>query len=270
MDYAKAYMALVRKASGREVTGYTESHHIIPRCLGGSDAESNLVRLTAREHYVAHQLLVKMHPDSRGLAFAAYMMSKKTLLGKYASRQYEWIRKRAIAAQVASQTGRPRPQSVIDKCRAAHSGRPKSEAHRAKLSAAQKGKKLSEETRRRISAARQGRATPEDVKRKISESLKGRKLNPGNKSKTGQKLSPETRAKIVAANTGRKQSEEWKRNKANAVRKVKDEAVAEIRSMYATGNFSQKAIAEKMGLGQSHVGRIIRGEYYPAAKEVSE
>lgn len=39
---------------------YTETHHIIPRCLGGSDDESNLVKLTAKQHFICHLLLTKM------------------------------------------------------------------------------------------------------------------------------------------------------------------------------------------------------------------
>jgi hypothetical protein len=38
---------------------YTERHHIIPKCIGGTDEPSNIVRLSAREHYIAHRLLVK-------------------------------------------------------------------------------------------------------------------------------------------------------------------------------------------------------------------
>jgi hypothetical protein len=37
-----------------------ERHHIVPRCLGGSNKSDNIVRLTDREHYICHQLLVKM------------------------------------------------------------------------------------------------------------------------------------------------------------------------------------------------------------------
>lgn len=39
---------------------YLESHHIIPKCLGGNNDKSNLVLLTAREHFIVHILLLKM------------------------------------------------------------------------------------------------------------------------------------------------------------------------------------------------------------------
>lgn len=58
--YSKYYHALCEKARARgPIDGYTEKHHIIPRSLGGSSDRSNLVTFTAREHYIAHMLLVK-------------------------------------------------------------------------------------------------------------------------------------------------------------------------------------------------------------------
>ena len=43
-----------------KIQGYKETHHIIPRSFGGDNIKSNLVQLTAREHYIAHALLWKM------------------------------------------------------------------------------------------------------------------------------------------------------------------------------------------------------------------
>lgn len=34
-----------------------EKHHVVPRSLGGTDDSSNIIRLTPREHYIAHRLL---------------------------------------------------------------------------------------------------------------------------------------------------------------------------------------------------------------------
>lgn len=43
---------------------YTETHHILPRCLGGTDETSNLVLLTPLEHLVAHILLLRIDEDN--------------------------------------------------------------------------------------------------------------------------------------------------------------------------------------------------------------
>lgn len=42
------------------IEGYTESHHIIPKSLGGSNEKENLVKLTPKQHYIAHRLLTKI------------------------------------------------------------------------------------------------------------------------------------------------------------------------------------------------------------------
>ena len=39
---------------------YFETHHKVPRCMGGTDDTNNIVNLTAREHYIAHLLLVQI------------------------------------------------------------------------------------------------------------------------------------------------------------------------------------------------------------------
>jgi hypothetical protein len=77
MNYKKIYNALIERAQNRTIDGYTEKHHIIPRCMDGTDDKENLVYLTPEEHYVAHQLLVKMHPEVDKLVFALVVMSGK-------------------------------------------------------------------------------------------------------------------------------------------------------------------------------------------------
>ena len=79
MNYTNIYDSLIKKAQNRELSGYKEVHHIIPKCMGGSDEKSNLVALTAREHFVAHKLLTKMYPDNPKLyhAFGCMSMGRK-------------------------------------------------------------------------------------------------------------------------------------------------------------------------------------------------
>lgn len=50
---------IITKAKNRTLTCYTEKHHILPKCLGGLNNEDNLVRLTAKEHFIVHMLLCK-------------------------------------------------------------------------------------------------------------------------------------------------------------------------------------------------------------------
>lgn len=62
MDYAKIYDQLIIKAVNRpRLDGYVERHHILPTSLGGTNDDNNKVFLSAREHFIAHALLVKKY-----------------------------------------------------------------------------------------------------------------------------------------------------------------------------------------------------------------
>jgi hypothetical protein len=65
--YTKWYHAIVNSAKAREKENdtYYERHHVVPKSMGGSDRSHNIVRLTAKEHFVVHHLLTKMCVDSR-------------------------------------------------------------------------------------------------------------------------------------------------------------------------------------------------------------
>jgi hypothetical protein len=76
VNYALVYGQLIQRAISREVIGYTEKHHIIPKCMGGTNASKNIVRLTAREHFIAHRLLTRMYPDVRGTWYALIAMGR--------------------------------------------------------------------------------------------------------------------------------------------------------------------------------------------------
>jgi hypothetical protein len=75
MDYQNQYNKLIESAVVSPSPGYTEIHHIVPRCMGGSNEPSNLVRLSAKQHFVAHHLLFKIHKSSR-MAHAWYSMCR--------------------------------------------------------------------------------------------------------------------------------------------------------------------------------------------------
>jgi|SRR5579872_263241 len=101
MNYKTHYDALIqsRKLLGRVrgQSNYCEQHHITPRCMGGSDNQSNLVMLTAKEHFLAHKLLVKIYPDVFKLWFAMAVMIGSGKYANYSGRNYE-ARKRISSA----------------------------------------------------------------------------------------------------------------------------------------------------------------------------
>lgn len=67
MNYRWHYDRLIETRRQRErVEGqYYERHHVIMRSMGGDNSDENLVYLTAREHFVAHRLLIKIFPNRK-------------------------------------------------------------------------------------------------------------------------------------------------------------------------------------------------------------
>ena len=55
----RRYLKFIEALKHQKLSGYSEVHHVVPRSLGGSDDADNLIRLTARQHYVAHWMLWK-------------------------------------------------------------------------------------------------------------------------------------------------------------------------------------------------------------------
>ena len=77
MNYQLIHDSIIDRAKTRVLPKetYTERHHIIPRCMGGPDDKSNLVDLTAKEHFIVHKLLVEIYPTSNELVNAIWCMS---------------------------------------------------------------------------------------------------------------------------------------------------------------------------------------------------
>lgn len=161
--YRQWYYSIIQHRLSNPATGYTERHHILPKSLGGSNDRSNLVALTAREHYLCHLLLVRMTEGSARTsmlrAFNAFKMSSTKNPRQLTARQYQTIR------------------LLTEGLPAWNSGKRHSPETRAKISAARKGqqspmkgKQFSDEAKANISTA----ASDPERRAKISQALKGR------------------------------------------------------------------------------------------------
>jgi len=74
MDYQKIYNQIIERSKSRLLEGFTERHHIIPKCMGGSNKKDNIAILTIKEHRVAHACLHLIYPNNPGLALAYVKM----------------------------------------------------------------------------------------------------------------------------------------------------------------------------------------------------
>lgn len=99
--HTKKYYSIIRSAQRRRYTlAYGERHHIIPKFCGGSNDKSNIVLLTARNHYRCHKLLPLMVKTSELLSKAnyAWAMMARNPRGKYKLSASEYAKAKAAAA----------------------------------------------------------------------------------------------------------------------------------------------------------------------------
>lgn len=190
MKYEEIYNALILKRQQNLVQGYSERHHIIPKCMNGSNDITNIVRLSAREHFIAHLLLAKMYGGK--LIFAVWRMTNDKITGrKINNRQYENAKKK-LAVYNSSDEKKLKLSIAL-------TGRVFSTIHKKRLSDNRKGRKLSAVHIESIRKANTGLKRTQEFKDNLSAKLKGRLI------------SDEWRDKISKSSIGRTHSEEAKK-----------------------------------------------------------
>lgn len=235
--YKKWYDSIINNAKNRTLSGYFERHHIVPKSLGGNNDTSNIVNLTAREHFVAHILLTKFtegrNRQKMSFAIKCFSMKSKFHSERYFnSRLYESLKVNCSEYTSVLHLNKIVSKETRDKISKARKGQPspfKGKTHsdetKRKMSDSQKGhsrntpntvEKIldsrswyshSDETKKKISESNKGKTVvhTKESKRKISESLKGR-VSPmkgkqaWNKGKTH---SDETKARLSKAANNR-------------------------------------------------------------------
>jgi probable mobile endonuclease E len=75
MNYQRIYDNLMKKRIENPPTEKFERHHIVPKSLGGSNKKENIVKLTYREHYIAHLLLCKIYKPKGGMDYARMLFA---------------------------------------------------------------------------------------------------------------------------------------------------------------------------------------------------
>ena len=192
MNYQRIYDEFIadRREKESSLTGYTENHHIIPRSLGGNNSKENLIRLTAQDHYFAHELLAKIHGG--GMSHALWMM---TTCGKYkASRiRYEEARKnhsKAIREKlIGAITGRKKTKEEIEKI--SKSLKAHFEKNTNPMKGVKKTKEQREVTRKALlnyyktnHGTRLGKKASEETKQKLREYMISERNHLKNKPRT--------------------------------------------------------------------------------------
>lgn len=181
MNYLKIYNQIIERAKKEKRKKYNgvyyESHHIIPKCLGGEGTTKqwrnhpNIILLTAREHFLCHWLLHNTYPNVNQLAMSFWLMC--SLKNK---KQKRYV-----------------PSSRIIE----YSRIKMSETKKGRIGF-WKGKNLSEETKEKIRQTKNGvKVHSEENKQKLSERSKG------NTNRLGIKHTQNTKNKISESNKTR-------------------------------------------------------------------
>lgn len=76
MNYQRIHDEIIERAITRNWSrpiNVIELHHILPKCMGGTDSRDNIAALTPREHVLIHVLLYKIHRTGQ-MAYAVTAM----------------------------------------------------------------------------------------------------------------------------------------------------------------------------------------------------
>lgn len=190
MNYLKVYQSLISKAQSRVLQDiYIERHHIVPLSLKGDDIESNIVSLTAKEHFVAHHLLWKIHRNREMTKAFMLMCSTKRNGIKYkiSAREYQILKEENSKHQSEFMIGRPGnnlgkilPQEWKDNISKGQKGHNRgnggSKGFTGKHHTEEEKQKRSE--RQKGNTYRLGKTFSEETKQTMSENRKGKPKQP--------------------------------------------------------------------------------------------
>ena len=232
--YKKWYDSIIASANLRvNIFAYSEKHHILPRSLGGSDNTTNLVTLSAREHFICHVLLTKFTTgaNKQKMLYAANMMSQaaRKYQDRYVnSRLYEILKREFGTMHSSRLKGRKLSDEHKSRIREGNKGKCVSQETINKRILANTGKKRTIEQRERMRQAQLTRKEKtleeqQNISLKISNALKGKSTGP---------KSEEHKAKLSLALKGKStgpKSEETKTKMRKPKTEEHKKAISEAR-----------------------------------------
>lgn len=235
-----------------------ERHHIIPKCVGGTNDKDNLIDLFLREHFEAHRLLALENQDNEKLVCAWWVMSHDRKGRNITAEEYEEARiaiKQSISGEKHPMYGKHPSDSARQKMSDSRKGKRLSEETKQKISDSHKGKHEGENNsmygRRGADCPNYGKHHSEEARKKMSEARMG-KYKGENSPTYGKHPSDETKRKIGEANRGRYVG-------TNSCRARK------VAQYDLDGNLIRiwdyiKQAANTLGLGGAHISACCRGK----------
>ena len=175
------YNNIITRAKARgldktKIDYYTEEHHIIPRCMGGTDDEDNLVLLSFREHVIAHMILSRIYDDNDDLALAVEFLTHVERGGvriKISSTKWiDELKRHRVGRKLSEETKRK-----ISETRKRNQIRYDDEVY-AKAAKSRVGLNMTEESKKKKSEALTGKIVSDETREKLSKAGKRRVQGP--------------------------------------------------------------------------------------------
>jgi hypothetical protein len=173
---------IIANGKKRKLIGYKEVHHILPKSLGGSNDKSNLVELTAREHFLVHLLLCKF---TKGQAKMKMSYAFHAMCSFKNARRYNKVNSRLVEKIRSNFKFTKEHKQKISK---AQIGNKRAVGNKNNL-----GRKFSEEIRLKMSKSKKGNKNAlglrhsEEFKQRIQKNKYGNKMHWKNMNKDGKK-----------------------------------------------------------------------------------
>lgn len=164
-------------------------HHILPKSMGGDSEKINLIKLTHREHFIAHMLLFYC---SYTPMISAFWLLCNCNIGSLTARQYENLKEKMSTFNPYANKSEEERAIMKQKVSDFHKEKTFSNDYRRKLSEAAKGKHKTEQHRKNLAIALIGKKqSKETIQKRIQKN-------------TGKKRSDATKEKMSKANVGQK------------------------------------------------------------------
>lgn len=180
-----------------DTTGLVENHHRIPKSLGGTDDEPNMVKLSPKQHFIAHLLLIKM---LAGLNKQKMLYALRSMANLRHSKGRSYFVGARIYARIRRELrSHPMSQMQRNKISAALCGRKLSKDHRQKIGCGLLGRIQSQTTRDLIAVKNRNKVVSDRTRAKISASKLGFTMSEVNKQAIREALQ-------------RPRTESWNRN----------------------------------------------------------
>lgn len=165
-------------------------HHVCPSAFGLFDVKdrNNLIKLTLREHFIAHMILFYCRYPSMISAFYRMVTDINNYESKLTSKQYQTLMIELREKISKDQKGKEKPKGFGEKISKALKGKPKSKEHIENNRLSQIGVKRSKETKDNCRKAQLGRKHSQEVKDKISIANIGKSRGVRGKNNNARKV----------------------------------------------------------------------------------